>query len=59
MPRNDFIRFFTPGNGRVLFLPTYQPEGVAFAWPNAMGLCWIDEITVGHKACGHFMFFRE
>lgn len=59
MPLNQFIRFYTPGNGRLLFLPTYQPEGTEFSWQSVMGMIWVDEITVGHRAFGHYMFFPE
>lgn len=59
LPRNDFIRFYTPENGRLLLLPTYQPEGTQSSWQAIMGMIWFDEIYPGHKAFGHFMFFRD
>lgn len=56
---NEFIRFFSPLEGRGLFLAFYCPaDGSSFSLDHIIGLLWIDQIST-HKAHAHFFFFRQ
>lgn len=59
MSLNEFIRFFDPLAGRVLFIPLYVPSGEEIKLEQMMGAMWATEYENHHKAWVHFLFFKK
>lgn len=56
---NEWIRFFSPSEGRGLFIAVHCPSDNEPFTPNdIIGLMWVDQVQ-SHKANAHFFFFRQ
>lgn len=52
----EFVRYFGPESGRLVFLPFLVPAEGPTTVEHVIGICWLDEIT-RHRSFAHFAFF--
>jgi RimJ/RimL family protein N-acetyltransferase len=60
MSLNEFVRFFSSGQNRALYVAFYLPDKGANLLPEyVMGFVWVDDVELGHKGFAHFWFRRK